>query len=177
MSTKFANDSNTNARPEKPFIARMIHAFAVPIILGWLAVCVVVTVFVPSLEAVGQERSVSLSPKDAPSFEAMGRIGMVFKEGDSDSFAMVIIEGNQPLGDAAHKYYDGLVAQLRADKKHVQSVQEFMGDHSPPRACKVTTARPPMFNCHLPATKARRWPTNPSRQYAASSKARPRRRA
>lgn len=26
----------------------------------------------------------------------MGRIGMVFKEGDSDSFAMVIIEGNQP---------------------------------------------------------------------------------
>lgn len=128
MSTKFANDSNTNARPEKPFIARMIHAFAVPIILGWLAVCVVVTVFVPSLEAVGQERSVSLSPKDAPSFEAMGRIGMVFKEGDSDSFAMVIIEGNQPLGDAAHKYYDGLVAQLRADKKHVQSVQDLWGD-------------------------------------------------
>uniref|UniRef100_UPI0039FDE1C2 Siderophore exporter MmpL4 n=1 Tax=Mycobacterium tuberculosis TaxID=1773 RepID=UPI0039FDE1C2 len=128
VSTKFANDSNTNARPEKPFIARMIHAFAVPIILGWLAVCVVVTVFVPSLEAVGQERSVSLSPKDAPSFEAMGRIGMVFKEGDSDSFAMVIIEGNQPLGDAAHKYYDGLVAQLRADKKHVQSVQDLWGD-------------------------------------------------
>lgn len=70
----------------------------------------------------------SLSPKDAPSFEAMGRIGMVFKEGDSDSFAMVIIEGNQPLGDAAHKYYDGLVAQLRADKKHVQSVQDLWGD-------------------------------------------------
>ncbi|OSC42651.1 RND family transporter [Mycobacterium decipiens] len=128
MSTHYANDPDTNTHPEKPFIARVIHAFAVPIILGWLAVCVALTIFVPSLEEVGQERSVSLSPKDAPSFEAMKRIGKVFHEGNSDSFAMIILESSQPLGTEAHKYYDSLVARLRADKKHVQSVQDLWGD-------------------------------------------------
>ena len=39
MSTTFANDPDTaHAETEKPFIARMIHALAVPIILFWLAV-------------------------------------------------------------------------------------------------------------------------------------------
>ena len=79
---------------------------SVPIILAWLAVTVALSVFVPSLEMVGQERSVSLSPKDAPSFEAMKQIGKVFNEGNSDSQAMLILEGKDPLGDEAHRYYD-----------------------------------------------------------------------
>ncbi|SOJ53171.1 Siderophore exporter MmpL4 [Mycobacterium simulans] len=128
MTTKYANDPETRTEAEKPLIARIIHAFAVPIILGWLAVCVAVSIFVPSLEKVGQERSVSLSPKEAPSFAAMKRIGEVFKEGNTDSIAMIVIEGNQPLGDEAHKYYDNLIRRLRADTKHVQSVQDFWGD-------------------------------------------------
>ncbi len=54
------------------------------------------TVFCPVTGSC-HKKIVSLSPKDdAPSFEAMGRIGMVFKEGDPDSFAMVIIEGTNP---------------------------------------------------------------------------------
>jgi RND superfamily putative drug exporter len=41
---------------------------------------------------------------------------------------MVVLEGDQPLGDAAHKYYDGLIDKLEADTKHVQHVQDFWGD-------------------------------------------------
>ena len=127
MTTKFANDAPIHTENERPFIARMIHRLAVPIILGWLGIIVLLSVAVPSLEQVGQERSVSLSPSDAPSFEAMKRIGKVFKEGSTDSQAMLILEGNQPLGDDAHKYYDVLIRKLRADP-HVQSVQDFWGD-------------------------------------------------
>jgi putative drug exporter of the RND superfamily len=129
VSTRFANDHDTaHTETEKPLIARMIHALAVPIILFWVAVCVALTVLVPSLEEVGQERSVSLSPKDAPSFEAMKRMGQVFKEGDSDSFAMLVLESDKPLGDEAHRYYDELIRRLRADPKHVLNVQDFWGD-------------------------------------------------
>ena len=128
MSTQFANDAPPHAHAERPLIARVIHRLAVPIILGWLGVVVLLSVAVPSLEVVGQERSVSLSPNDAPSFEAMKRIGKVFNEGNSDSAAMIIVEGNQPLGDDSHRYYDGLIRRLRADKAHVQSVQDFWGD-------------------------------------------------
>ncbi|MDP7722606.1 RND family transporter [Mycobacterium sp. TY814] len=105
----------------------MIHAFAVPIILFWVLVVVGVSLLVPSLEVVGQQRSVSLSPKDAPSFVALKRISHVFKEGETDSVAMIVLESEQPLGDAAHKYYDDLIRKLRADK-HVLSIQDFWGD-------------------------------------------------
>ncbi len=129
MSTTFANDPDTaHTETEKPFIARMIHALAVPIILFWLAVCAALTLLIPSLEEVGQERSVSLSPKEAPSFAAMKRIGQVFNEGNSDSMAMIVLESDKPLGDDAHRYYDELIRRLRADHKHVLSVQDFWGD-------------------------------------------------
>ncbi|MHA7649713.1 MMPL/RND family transporter [Mycobacterium sp. ML4] len=114
--------------PERPLVARTIHALAVPIILFWLAVVVVMSVFLPSLEVVGQERSVSLSPKDAPSYVALKHIGESFKEGNTDSVAMLVLESGQPLGDEAHRYYDGLIRKLRADKAHVLSIQDFWGD-------------------------------------------------
>ncbi|OBG26911.1 hypothetical protein A5672_05995 [Mycobacterium alsense] len=105
----------------------MLHAFAVPIILCWIGIAVVLSLFVPSLEVVGQERSVSLSPNDAPSVVAMKRIGHAFNEGETDSAAMIVLEGDQPLGDDAHKYYDAMIRKLRQDK-HVLSVQDFWGD-------------------------------------------------
>jgi len=114
--------------PERPLIARMIHRLAVPIILFWVAVVVVLSVFVPALEVVGQERSVSLSPKDAPSLVSLKRIGRVFHEGETDSVAMIVLEGDKPLGDDAHKYYDVLVHKLRLDTAHVIGIQDFWGD-------------------------------------------------
>ena len=67
----------------RPFIARTIHRFSVLIILAWLAIAVVVTVGVPSLEQVEREHSVSLAPSDAPSFRAVTRMGEDFKESNS----------------------------------------------------------------------------------------------
>ncbi|MEE6175582.1 MMPL/RND family transporter [Mycobacterium sp. 050134] len=113
---------------ERPLFARLIHTFAVPIILFWVGVAVAISVLVPSLEVVGQERSVSLSPTDAPSFVALKRIGHAFQEGETDSSAVVVLEGDKPLGDDAHRFYDVLIRKLRADKTHVLSIQDFWGD-------------------------------------------------
>ena len=59
---------------------------------------------------------------------AMMRVGKVFQEFDSDSSAMIVLEGDQPLGDDAHHFYDDMIAKLRADTKHVQHIQDFWGD-------------------------------------------------
>jgi RND superfamily putative drug exporter len=111
-----------------PFVPRTIHRLAVPIILAWLAIVVLVTTSVPSLEQVATQRQVSLSPKDAPSVQAMERMGAKFKESNSDSFAMLVLESDNRLGDDAHRYYNSLIKQLRADPTHVQHVQDFWGD-------------------------------------------------
>jgi putative drug exporter of the RND superfamily len=115
-------------RTKRPVVAAMVRKLSVPIILGWLALAVLVTIAVPSLEQVTKDRAVSLSAKDASSVKAMTRMGEVFKESDSDSLAMIVLEGERPLGDEAHNYYDDLIRQLRADVTHVQHVRDFWGD-------------------------------------------------
>ncbi|MCP3812167.1 MMPL family transporter, partial [Mycobacteriaceae bacterium Msp059] len=54
--------------------------------------------------------------------------GKVFQQYDSDSSAMVVLESDEPVGAAAHKYYDEIVAKLKADTEHVQNVQDFWSD-------------------------------------------------
>jgi putative drug exporter of the RND superfamily len=123
--------SNHHAHHERitrASIARWVRNLAVPIILGWLAITVLVSVGVPALEQVAKEHAVSLNANDASSVKAMARIGKAFKESDSDSIAMIVLESDQPLGGDAHHYYEALVSQLRADTKHVQHIQDFWGD-------------------------------------------------
>ena len=55
-------------------------------------------------------------------------MGDDFKESNSENVAVFVLEGEQPLGDDAHKYYDGVIRQLKDDPKHVQHVQDFWGD-------------------------------------------------
>ena len=109
------------------FVARTVRQLSVPIILGWLAITVLVTLAVPSLEQVARDHAVSLGTKDAPSVKAMARIGKVFKESDSDAMAMIVLESDQPLGADAHRYYEAIIGRLKSDPKHVQHIQDFWG--------------------------------------------------
>ncbi|WP_029106494.1 MMPL family transporter [Mycobacterium sp. URHD0025] len=109
-------------------IAKWIRRLSVPIIIGWIAVIGVLNVIVPQLEEVGKMRSVSMTPDDAPSMIAMKRVGEVFQEFKSNSSVMVVLEGEQSLGDDSHKYYDQIIAKLKADTKHIEHIQDFWGD-------------------------------------------------
>ncbi|ORB49278.1 hypothetical protein BST42_23740 [Mycolicibacterium rhodesiae] len=98
------------------------------IVLTWVALALVLTFGVPLLEIVGRQHAVPMAPQDAPSVLAMQRMGSAFQESDSDGFAMLVIEGQQQLGDDAHAYYDQLIRALRNDPKHVQHVQDLWAD-------------------------------------------------
>ncbi|OMC07426.1 hypothetical protein A5735_02825 [Mycolicibacter heraklionensis] len=112
----------------RPGIPRFIRTFAVPIILAWIGLIAALNVVVPQLEEVGKLRAVSMSPNDAPSMIATKRVGKVFEEYDTSSSVMIVLEGEEPLGAAAHEFYDRMVRDLRADTAHVQHVQDFWGD-------------------------------------------------
>lgn len=121
--------SNHQLHTSRPVVAHTIRRFAVLVILGWVAIIAALTLGVPTLEQVEAEHSVSANPNEAPSFRASQRITDVFQESSSGSApAMIILEGQQPLGDDAHEYYDRLIRQLQSDTKHVQHIQNFWGD-------------------------------------------------
>jgi len=117
-----------NQRTAPPVGARTIYRFSVPIILAWLAITVLMAIGLPTLEQVEKAHSVSLTPPDAPAFNAMTRMGADFKETNSDSVAMIVLEGQQPLGDDAHRFYDRLIRQFKDDPKNVQHIHNFWGD-------------------------------------------------
>lgn len=112
---------------QKPLFARMIRKYSILVVLAWAAITVVVNVVVPQLEPVTDQNQGPLVPLDAPSSKALIHIGESFKESDSNSLAMVILEGDHKLNDADHKYYDVLVDKLENDKKHVQYVMNLWG--------------------------------------------------
>jgi putative drug exporter of the RND superfamily len=103
-----------------PFLPHFIRIFSIPIILGWVALTVLVNVAVPSLEIVGENHSAPMAPLEAPSNQAMMRMGHNFHEFSSNSTVMVVVESQQPLGEAAHRYYDDIVRKLRRDTKRVE---------------------------------------------------------
>ena len=112
----------------RPPIARAIRLFAIPIIVGWIALTVLVNVIAPSLDKVGAAHSVPMTAKDAPSTIAMLRIGKDFQQFDSDTTAMVLLEGQNKLGDAAHRFYDKLITKLSQDTHHIEHINNFWGD-------------------------------------------------
>ena len=109
-------------------IATGIRRLAPVIVLFWMGLAAFTNTSVPPLEKVAEAHNVALSAHDAPSMQAMLHIGKVFGEFDSDSAAMIVLEGDAPLGDDARHFYDRLIEQLSSDTRHVQHIQNFWGD-------------------------------------------------
>ena len=126
--THAITEPQTAGTPKRPFVPRLIRILALPIVLFWIVVAVLVNVIAPQLEVVGELHSAPMAPEDAPSMQAMKLMGANFKEFDSNSTIMVVIEGQQPLGPDAHKYYDEIIHKLQQDPEHIQHIQDFWGD-------------------------------------------------
>ncbi len=106
--------------------------------MGFLIICV------PPLEQVEHEHSVSLNPPDAPSLIAAKRATEDFEQSGqsgSGSLAMIVLEGQQPLGDDAHKYYDRLISQLKDDPQHVGHILDYWGDELTRGAAQSTDGK------------------------------------
>ena len=116
------------AAEKRPVFAHLIRILALPILLFWIAVAVLVNVIAPQLEIVGEQHSAPMAPQDAPSVQAMKLMGSNFHEFDSNSTVMIIVEGQQPLGPEAHQYYDEIIHKLEQDSEHIQHIQDFWGD-------------------------------------------------
>ncbi|MGC2347063.1 MAG: MMPL family transporter, partial [Mycobacterium sp.] len=114
--------------PGRPLLPHTIRALAVPIILFWVFVAVIVNTIAPRLEVVGEAHASPMTPVDAPSMKAMMLMGHNFREFNSNSTVMIVLEGQQKLGDDAHRYYASIVGQLKRDPQHIQHIQDFWGE-------------------------------------------------
>ena len=92
-----ADGRMTSEHPQVPFLARTIRKLSPFIILAWVALTADRDPG-SSLAGAGRPRAFrAAEPQDAPAVQAMARMGKVFKESDSDSFAMIVLEAQQRL--------------------------------------------------------------------------------
>ena len=69
-----ASSEHAAAPPKRPFLPHAIRLLAVPIILFWVVLTVIVNTIAPPLEVVGEQHSAPMAPEDAPSMQAMMRL-------------------------------------------------------------------------------------------------------
>src|SRR3984957_17774100 len=98
------SDPVTQERPTRPSIPHTIRRLSVPILLFWIALAAITNIAVPQLEEVGKVHNVALNSPDAPALKAIKEIGQAFHEFDTDSQAMIVLEGDKPLGADAHRF-------------------------------------------------------------------------
>ncbi|OBH53630.1 RND family transporter [Mycobacterium sp. E2479] len=118
---------NATIDTPKPFVAQAIRKFCLLVVLAWVALVVLVNTIVPQLEPITEANRGPLVPVDAPSSHALIHIGEVFKESDSNSLLMVVLEGAHKLDESDHSFYNKLVAKLQRDR-HVQYVMNLWGE-------------------------------------------------
>jgi RND superfamily putative drug exporter len=111
----------------RSFVARMLRRYSLLVVLGWIALVVAVNMLVPQLEPVTEANRGPLVPLDAPSSQALIHIGQVFKESDSNSLVMVVLEGSRKLDENDHAFYNQMVAKLQHDN-HIQYVMNLWGE-------------------------------------------------
>ena len=116
-------------QPRSPRVPHTIRRFALPILLFWVALAAITNIAVPQLEEVGKTHNVALNSPDAPSLKAIKRIGEKFHEFDTDSSAMIVLEGDKPLGADAHRFYDEMIAQARAGQEARRARSGLLGRH------------------------------------------------
>ncbi|MEV6557487.1 RND family transporter [Nocardia sp. NPDC051756] len=111
--------------PGRPWPARLLYMFSLPIIAVWLLLAGGLNLFVPQLETVVNGHAKSFLPDEASSVQAIVKMGNSFGGAGTNNFVYVLLEGDAPLGDDAHRYYTTLLDRLMQDKKHVNSAMDL----------------------------------------------------
>jgi RND superfamily putative drug exporter len=112
-------------RPRFPELVRRLSA---PIILFWMAVTVAFLLVAPIPESVVKSESAPLLGSDTRTSAGLKEVVSTFGDGDSDNVLFLVLENLNGLNQADHDYYDRVVHQLRQDRQHVGSVQDFWSD-------------------------------------------------
>ncbi|MEB3030657.1 RND family transporter [Mycolicibacter sp. MYC340] len=103
----------------------MLYTWSLPIVLLWLGAAGVLNLAVPQLETVIKQHARSFLPDDAASVQAIAKMGDHFGGAGTNNFVYLLLEGDEPLGTEAHRYYSLLLDDIGQDTTHVNSMMDL----------------------------------------------------
>lgn len=121
--------------------ARFVSRYAVWIVIVWLVGAGAANLAVPQLEHVVQSHSRAFLPADATSSIAASAAAELFGQSRSNNLNFVVLERDQPLNDRDRQFYERLIAALRTDTKHVNTVTDLWSDPATAQAGQSADGR------------------------------------
>jgi RND superfamily putative drug exporter len=120
---------------------RLVSRYAIGIVAVWLVAAGGANLVVPQLEFVVEDRARSFLPPDSASSVAAAAAADLFGESRSNNLNFIVLERDQPLNDQDRSFYENLIATLRADAKHVNTVTDLWSDPATATAAQSADCR------------------------------------
>ncbi|MEV0358071.1 RND family transporter [Nocardia sp. NPDC050697] len=109
-------------------VAKFSSRYAFLVIGLWVLVAAAGNLLVPQVEHTARTHAQGFLPHEAQ-VNAVGAImAREFGDGGGANLNYLVLEGDRPLGPAERAYHDDLLARLRADTAHVESVMDLWSD-------------------------------------------------
>ncbi|RDI67395.1 MMPL/RND family transporter [Nocardia pseudobrasiliensis] len=118
-------DGSASAGVGRPTVGGLVRRWAPLVVLAWVGLAGAMNLAIPQLERVIADHSREFVPANAASAVTLKKMGADFHESDTNNVVFVLLERpKDPLGDADHRYYSELLAELQRDRSHVQSAMD-----------------------------------------------------
>ncbi len=105
-----------------------IRRHAVLVLAAWVVLIGIGNLLVPQLERVVDDHSAAFFSPGTAAAKAAVRMGHDFGESRSDNITYLVVDSDHRLTQADRAYYMRLVAALRSDTTHVESVLDLWSD-------------------------------------------------
>ncbi|OHU22760.1 hypothetical protein BKG76_13055 [Mycobacteroides franklinii] len=109
-------------------IGRFCSRHAVLVIGVWLLAAALGNLFVPQVESTAHAHARGFFPPNSPVNAAGAHMGVLFGGGSGGNLNNLVLESEHPLGPSERMFHDQLLAKLRADPAHLESISDLWSD-------------------------------------------------
>lgn len=121
------------------------------VVVGWLVLGAVVTVFVTPLGTVVERSTTAFLPNNSSTLTGLRAMDSAFGTGRTSSYVFIVLSSKEKLSNADQKLYENVVQKLRAEPEKVSEVQSYLGDKQARKALTSKDGKATYIAVGIPA--------------------------
>jgi RND superfamily putative drug exporter len=121
------------------------------VVLGWLLLGAIVTVFVTPLGTVVERSTTAFLPNNSSTLTGLRAMDSAFGTGRTSSYVFVVMSSEKKLDSTDQQLYATLVQKLRTEPGKVSEVQSYLGDRQAQKALTSKDGKATYIAVGIPA--------------------------
>jgi RND superfamily putative drug exporter len=121
------------------------------VVVGWLLLGAVVTVFVTPLGTVVERSTTAFLPNNSSTLTGLRVMDSAFGTGRTSSYVFIVMSSKEELDIADQRLYQSLVQKLQTESGKVSEVQSYLGDRQAQKALTSKDGKATYIAVGIPA--------------------------